>query len=208
MKQDERIERYVLGRMTPSEEAEFEAYFLSNQACLDQLELTERLYKGMQANSVDKVTPIQSKPRVWKQPIPLWAAAAALILVLLMPTPFNTSQRLAPNSDLNVYRLEMANVRASEFDAVKVTQSDSQLVFAIYVDTEIPEFDYPKYGFTLTNQKGEQVFTTSALHLTSTSEIFINMGLQHFESGVYDFEVSGYNNTTKTPLHSGLIQFN
>ena len=38
------IERYILNQMDDEEASEFEAFFLSNQECIEQLEMAEKLY--------------------------------------------------------------------------------------------------------------------------------------------------------------------
>jgi len=89
LNQDERIERYIMNKMTEEEASEFEAYFLSDQECIEQLEIAEKLHQGMQSlefKDNDNVVSIrQSKKAWWAIQIPLLPIAAAILVYIFLP---------------------------------------------------------------------------------------------------------------------------
>lgn len=77
------IERYLKGTLTPDEERAFEEAYVGDPALLEELELVERLQKGIEdldaAGGIDRPTARGTRPNplLGKQ----WAMAASVLLV-------------------------------------------------------------------------------------------------------------------------------
>ncbi|WP_317930332.1 hypothetical protein [Halioxenophilus sp. WMMB6] len=97
---DERVDRYLRGKMTEAEELEFEIEYLDNPRLLAEVEMVERLMRGLELNKSLPSTPRAATTTMrpvsltdtlkqwlsdWFTPQTAWgAAAAAIVLVPLM----------------------------------------------------------------------------------------------------------------------------
>jgi hypothetical protein len=76
------VERYLDGRLTPSEQEAFEEFYLAHPDVLEELELTERLRQGIKdLGEAGELERSLERPRSWKWALstPQYAAAASLL---------------------------------------------------------------------------------------------------------------------------------
>ncbi|NVK57898.1 MAG: hypothetical protein HWE26_20045 [Alteromonadaceae bacterium] len=205
---DERIERYIFNKMSDSEAEEFEAYFLSNSACLEHLEVAEKIHQGLQSLHADSdmqnvAESIPQKQPVWHKRVPVWLLAAAILIALVIPRVDRLFQPISEPSGVQVFNIELAATRADDAKAIELNVTDSQALLSFYVDTEIARFDHKEYGFRLLNAENEVVFNASNLKLNNASTLFVNLGHNLVPPGLYTFEVYGGTQSNRLLMQSG-----
>lgn len=212
MHKDTRIERYILGQMDEGEAEAFEADFIANQACLDQLELAQRLHQGMQDLKHDALfeqanTPMAAKAW-WQQSIPAWSLAAAVLLTVVLPVSLQHSPAPLSSPVVDVISVELAGLRGEEFRGeegheFQLSLGNSQNLLSFYIDTDIPQFNANSFDFVLRNAEQQVVFETSGLTLNNASTLFINLGTRKFEAGDYQMQIFGHKSGSRQLLQSG-----
>ncbi|MGQ8365496.1 hypothetical protein [Glaciecola sp. 1036] len=208
---DERIERYILNKMSEQEASEFEAYFLSNQSCLEQLEIAEQIHQGLLAlqqsgDMQDMLAKQKAKKRFWQKPVPLWSLAATVCLVLLIPIIQITSQGSGEADQIRVVNIELASVRGEGENTIELNLTGTQTLLSFYVDTETPQFDHPSYGFQLSSEDNQIVFRSTNLTLNNASTLFVNLGNMRLAPGSYFFEVFGSSGNDRFLMQSGHLE--
>jgi len=207
---DEHIERYILGKMSKHESEEFEAYFLSNQACLDELEIAQKLHMGMQYLGNDSVFDDTKKSiiksRIWDKKIPVWSLAAALILALVAPQLILIRSSIPVNNNIEVVGIELAESRGTLQDIPIVNSQAQQVLLSFYIDTDTPTFKHSSYLFVLINSEGQTVLKVPALKLNNVSTLFVNLGTADFDKGLYEVQIFGETDEEPLLLQSGTMQ--
>jgi hypothetical protein len=83
------IERYLAGKLTPSEEGPFEEHLIDCQECLDRLETINRFRRGLRTAAAedDPVTvPPKAMPAAWQSlPRRSWYVAILALMVVSVP---------------------------------------------------------------------------------------------------------------------------
>ncbi|WP_448554082.1 hypothetical protein [Thalassotalea montiporae] len=213
------IERYILNQMSEDEMTKFESYYLANQACLEQLELAEKLYEGIQANASLLAQEIPStrdskaanQRHWWQQKIPAWSLAAA-ILIAIIPNQYmqianNDSHQIA---ELNVIGLSLADTRSiNEIIDINITKNQ-QVILSTYIDTELDAFTYPTYRLELISSATlSTAWSSPHLKRDNNDMLFINLGTNNFKSGRYKFSLIGINKEGgESTLKAGVISLN
>lgn len=216
MQQDSRIERYISGQMDPEEELEFEAFFVSNPACLDQLELAQKLHqemqKGMQNLKHDAVFEGLNVPSVhrvfWKKPIPAWSLAAGIMLAVTLPGLFTSQQSIQPRQQVEVLSIDLAGLRGSGAQSTVLDIHAGQTLLSFYIDTDVPAFNAPRYGFSLSDHNNTIVFEATNLPLNNTSTLYVNLGDEVFEAGEYQIQLFAINESKRQLMQSGKVKIN
>ena len=96
-KNDEVIERYVLGQLSPSEEAAFEAHYFECESCFREARLLDALRETMKSGLEGKELSIHNWKKEKKFPLfgflttlmrtqPVAAAASVLVILLIYPS--------------------------------------------------------------------------------------------------------------------------
>ncbi|WDD99645.1 hypothetical protein [Thalassomonas actiniarum] len=215
LEEEQLIERYILRQMTEEEASEFEAFYLSNQECLDQLELAQRLFQGLEmiAEAPDvapepKVVQISSHKSWWQRQVPAWSLAASLLLAIL-PSGYlyhTLSQQSFPDSHISVVNLPLSELRGAE-QAITIKRDDKQVILSAYIDTDIINMDFPLYGFQLSKGDAEDpVWQLEDLQLTSDGMLYIDLGKNYLQAGRYQFNLFGLEDGERQVLlKSGLL---
>lgn len=211
MQRDSKIEQYLLGQMSPSEEAEFEELFVTDHSMLAQLELAERLHRGMKALEKDdlflKVNTEQKKVAWFKKRVPAWSLAASIFVgVLTGYMGFNNDTR-SDNTAVNVVNLELASQRSNTSITAKVAQRSQQTLLSIYIDRAIAKLNYPAYMFELFDDHDKPVFSSQSIMVNAVDMLYVNLGQTKFESGEYRFQLVGLDDNERQVLMSGDILF-
>ena len=154
------IEKYILRQMTEEEATEFEAFYLSNQECLDQLEFAQRLSQGFkQIEAAPEGTlagfyTVKETERKswWRRGVPAWSLAASLLLAILPSTVLY--QMLQPNnadSAISVVNFTMPELRGKELQGdeqgVVINSNGRQVILSTYIDSDLESMDFPAYSF-------------------------------------------------------------
>ena len=213
MQQESKIEKYLLGHMSPSEELDFEASFVTDHDMLEQLELAQRLHQGMKLLERDKIfaeNESSTRKLAWyNKRVPMWAFAASITLCVL--TLYMSFSEQAPKGlhGVNVVNLELATLRGDEEGeaAAKVVQLEEQTLLSMYIDKAVPTFDYERFQFVLNDESGQRIFASSSATLNNADMLHINLGYQKFEPGQYQYQLIGLENNQSQVLQSGYILF-
>jgi hypothetical protein len=128
------VERYLLGRLTPREEAEFEDHFLLCRQCQKRQQEESPLLGELLRGCVAWAGSPRPQRRSWFLPVPAWGLAAALgaaavyvslVLPVREPRPaaVETAQFRLPVVELSVFRAgsgEVGRVKAGEPFALRL----------------------------------------------------------------------------------------
>ncbi|WDE12432.1 hypothetical protein [Thalassomonas haliotis] len=216
LEEEQLIERYILRQMTDEEASEFEAFYLSNQECLDQLELAQRLFQGLEmiAESPDvahepEVVQISSHKSWWQRQVPAWSLAASLLLAIL-PSGYlyqTLSQQSLPDSGISVVNLALSELRGAG-QAITIKRDDKQVILSAYIDTDLENMDFPSYGFQLKSTKtAGPGWRLVELELTSDGMLYIDLGKNYLKAGSYEFDLFGLSGGDRQVLlKSGLLE--
>ncbi|BFT28944.1 hypothetical protein D210916BOD24_01200 [Alteromonas sp. D210916BOD_24] len=213
MQQESKIEKYLLGHMSPSEELDFEASFVTDHDMLEQLELAQRLHQGMKLLERDQIfaeNDTSTSELAWyKKRVPMWAFAASITLCVLTVYMGITEQAPKGLHGVNVVNLELATMRGDEEvkAAAKVVQLEEQTLLSMYIDKAVPTFDYERFQFVLFDESGQRVFASSSATLNNADMLHINLGYKKFEPGQYQYQLIGLENNQSQVLQSGHILF-
>lgn len=197
MQLDDRVERYILGQMDEQEAERFEVYFLSNQDCLDQLELAEKLHQGIRDLEHDVIFEGLHPPKraigFWQKRVPAWSLAAALVVAVILPNALVKKPEMNSPSDIEVFSIDLAGTRNIERAPLSLNLNAQQSLLSFYIDTDVPAFNYEKFEFVLTNEVNVQVFKAGNLRVNNASTLYVNLGAEEFEDGEYQLQLFGRN---------------
>ena len=232
LEEEQLIERYILNQMNDQEASEFETFFLSNQECIEQLEMAEKLYQGLGLISesmdvkveVSKMKAASNDAHWWTKKVPAWSLAAMLMIAILpsgllfqqlqqgdshQSDGFQSDrpQSDRPQGTISVISFSMSQVRGENEPAIEIKGGDKQVILSTFIDTEVEGFDYPAFGFELKNQNSDEVaFQVSDMQLNNDGMLYVDLGSDYLEPGDYKFSISNISeNKEKTMLKSGVL---
>lgn len=150
---DERIDRYVCGRLSPQDELEFEAEFIGNPSLVKKIEEAYALKQCLAEaktqggfNKSDKHFSLQKWWRYFAVPQTAWGAvAASLLLVPVFLSSIPQSKRMSVNP-VSVYMLDEEKFRSS------VDQAENKCVIKI-----APGQSQKLIGFTVPSAAGGDI---------------------------------------------------
>lgn len=223
MAANQQIERYLLRQMDEQEASEFEAYYLSNNECIDQLEMAERLLEGLRfaKDSQPLSTPIiatkkaANDSRWWRKGLPVWASAA-MVMITLFPSLMmynELKQQSGPSAELSVLSLPLTETRSADQQVIKVPFSEQRMILSMFVDTELEQMVHPSYTFELSaiNQVKSQnanPWIFNQLKLDHNDMLYIDLGKSVVSPGSYHFTLLGLSeNNDKSEVSSGTVTF-
>lgn len=204
----ERIERegivdlYVLGRLAPAEAERFEEHYLSCPACLEQIELTERLRAVATRAAVVEAAP-RRRP-AWspfgakKTPLLL---AAALLLAALTPS-YLWWRAGAARPEVNALILNLAAVRGGGVppdQQVQLGEGTPSLVLVL----ELEAGGSLRYRAAL-RREGQPVWSGDDLRLNAQDTLVLTLPASLLAPGDYQVEVAPAEITAPTarPIRS------
>ncbi len=223
MAANQQNERYLLRQMDEQEASEFEAYYLSNNECIDQLEMAERLLEGLRfaKDSQPLSTPIiatkkaANDSRWWRKGLPVWASAA-MVMITLFPSLMmynELKQQSGPSAELSVLSLPLTETRSADQQVIKVPFSEQRMILSMFVDTELEQMVHPSYTFELStiNQVKSQnanPWIFNQLKLDHNDMLYIDLGKSVVTPGSYRFTLLGLSeNNEKREVSSGTVTF-
>lgn len=233
MAESQKIERYLLRQMNELEESEFEAYYLPNNECIDQLEIAEKLLEGLRFaktsnpldNSVVSINPATRKAandsHWWRKGLPVWASAAMLFIALLPSVMMYQELELQsrPNAELSVISLPLTETRSATQQMFIIPFSKQRIILSMFIDTELEQMQYPRYVFELTpisnpESNGGQSRTSSNslmisdLKLDNNDMLYIDLGKSVVNPGSYRFALRGLTgHSEKQEISAGTVTF-
>ncbi len=207
LEQSQKIERYVLNRMDEDEATEFEAYYLSNQDCLEQLEASRRLHQGLQlVEGSEEAVSVQVSDQAaasndshwWKKKLPAWSLVAS-VMMMMLPTSYLYQQVITqklPQPGLSVVNLSLSATRSAHQLETIMQQSEGRTVVSVFIDIELQDVPLSDYGFIL---KKQNTITTELsmknLKLDSNDMLYVDLGDSYLLPGTYDYEITGSSST-------------
>lgn len=223
MAANQQIERYLLRQMDEQEASEFEAYYLSNNECIDQLEMAERLLEGLRfaKDSQPLSTPIiatkkaANDSRWWRKGLPVWASAA-MVMITLFPSlvMYNElKQQSGPSAELSVLSLPLTETRSADQQVIKVPFSEQRMILSMFVDTEFEQMVHPSYTFELSaisqvKSQNANPWIFNQLKLDHNDMLYIDLGKSVVNPGSYRFTLLGLSeNNEKREVSSGTVTF-
>ncbi|MFC3120128.1 hypothetical protein [Agaribacter flavus] len=206
MNQNEKIERYILNKMSEEEASEFEAYYLSNEACIEQLELSERLYRGIKliTPELDREDELLGSKRAntsqafWQKNVPVWSIAA-MFMLLLLPNVWYLSKMDGSYQDIQVVNIDLSSVRGTTSDVIDIYRTNKQTVLATYIDREAPHLQFEQYGFSLT-PIGKQVPEIQVLDAEISPDDMLYINLKGVAPENYSLKIFGLSESSDKAL--------
>lgn len=210
---EQRIQNYILNKMSDEEATAFEIEYLADQACIEQLEIAKKLYQGLcviaddsdaliaKNNSstqvvadkdVDKM--VIKTPKWWQKNVPSWSIAATVLVMLLPFTFLQSAKNIAalPSAPIRVINIEMADFRGAKNNTLTVDNTNQQLILSTYIDTDRKDLVYPTYDFTLYAQHNNNaVMTLANISLNQDNMLYFNLGQNKVENGQYHYSIIG-----------------
>ncbi len=212
---DQRIERYLLGRLSEQEEAEFEAYYLSNQDCLDQLEAARKLMQGLQLveREPEAGLPVESSRRAandvhwWQIRLPLWVAAAMMLMTLLPGILVFTQKSMDSNGVVSVTQVSLGGLRSMRQDSITLEASRGRQILGFYIDPALKEYMFPAYALRLTRAAQPVMYLRDLQRDQRQSMLYADLGVNRLVPGTYQYRLSGIRQGHKDRvLKQGIIQ--
>ncbi len=221
MAKDQTIERYLLKQMDDDEASDFEAYFLSNRECLEQLEMTSKLYDGLKHSEKTKQSSVATvKNRLpasnddvwWRKKLPVWATAA-MLLVFMTPSVYlyqENKEYTLPQSTLSVISLPVSTTRSAEKSETIIELSGGRTIFSVYLDTELEGMSFPNYQFSIRKLSStSKEWKSSKLMLDINDMLYVDLGTSFLTWGEYEYNILGReNNSVPIIISTGILQIN
>jgi hypothetical protein len=148
IKNDEVIERYVLGQLSPSEEAEFEAHYFECDTCFQEVRLLDSIRESMNRGIETKVLAIHNLKQdkrfpflgffrtiAFRQPL----AVAASVLVILLIYPSWRGMVAVPELERSIEQMQrpQANVETVFLQQVRSGRPGEKQIVTLETDTSM-----------------------------------------------------------------------
>jgi Putative zinc-finger len=118
VEQDGVVDRYLLGRLPAEEAARFEEHYLGCAECVEQLELGERLHRGLRRAVAQDVVEVAAARQVgWLVRLvrsPALSAVVVIVVIVGLPGLFVYRKHERLGHELEVVRSTVAELRQSD----------------------------------------------------------------------------------------------
>ncbi len=206
---DERVDRYLLGKMTEAEELEFEIEYLDNPGLLAEVEMVERLIRGLKLNEnllSENATPptAEAKPQKakpgfgetlknwlgeWFTPQTGWGAVAATVVLVPALTVLNPNQQQSSVQGTYVHILGQ-KVRSSTKieEVINIEPGQNHLVVGF---TTEPSFGVPDpITVKVFNENNQLVWQQAELLPDYRWNVYLSITSDNLEPGLYRYELT------------------
>lgn len=213
------VDRYLMRRLSAQETDLFEDHSMSCSACLSQLELAERMQRGLQSvfeglatgvpaagvpvaedsRKVDGPPPVSSGR---DRPVPYrrYALIAASLLVVV-PLVYLTIEvwRLRQRLSLSAAPEAIINLPSFSLSPVRDSGPGNEPSFMVRVGKnadwlvlalQVDGRDYSPYSVTLLDETGRETWSGAGLMLDGMGEIRLGLAARLFETGIYHLSVN------------------
>ena len=201
--QENKIERYILKQMKEDEASEFEAYYLSNDQCITQLEIAEKLYEGIKSSvhlldissdiANSKITAANDS-NWFKKSVPAWSVAALLVIMIFpMSVIYNTSSNFQDGSSpISLVNFELAGLRSNDVRTLTIQGGDVRNIIAIYIDTSLKQNVFDSYVFEIRDEKNNMLMSQiNNLKVDVNDQLVFELELSHLANKNYQFILTG-----------------
>lgn len=218
---DERVDRYLRGKMSEEEELEFEIEYLDNPDLLAQVEMVERLIRGLKLNEatlsqaahVAELGAVYNtkaaeptfgeKVKQWLSdfftPQAAWGAVAAALFIVPLMSVINTT----PNPEVNAVQqvqgttLHLLGQRVRSTtkaeDVIYIEPQQGNLVVGF---TTEPTFGVPEpLTVTVYNEQDQIVWQQANLQPDYRWTVYLSVNSSALQPGQYRYELSNSEET-------------
>ncbi len=203
------IERYVTGRLSDDEAARFEEYFLEHPECAVQVQLAQRLQRGLEAVAAREVVQtavatsmgsrfLRSRAAIF---LPLLLVAVALLPLFLYQRIGQLEEDLAATQHprVNTPIFELTAFRSAEINAtpphlLTLSAEPEWIVLAL----ALSERELPAYDAELRSASKGSLWQASDLRPDPLGRLVITVPSTLLPPGDYEFEVEGVTGTGTT----------
>lgn len=197
IEQHQIVDRYLMGRLPEEESARFEEHYLHCQACLDALEVAEKLRAGLQrtaaadaARSVQGLAVIAWLARLGRSR-QIATLAGAFLVAALLPATF-LYRELARERQPHV------NVMSVSLDRVRDATAEPPVRFPLRPPDEWIQFslpltypDQPRYRVVLIGPSDEEIWRDEGFVPDVDNYLRLSFPARRLAAGDYRFRVEG-----------------
>ncbi len=204
------VERYLQGKLTPSEEAAFEETYLGDPDLVDQIELAERLREGLGELALAGELP-RSRPRrrlAFLASAPYAAAASVLLAAsLLLSTVLyvqNAELRARASGEIPAFRIEP--LFATRGDGHVIARPDEGEWIMLMVDPGASDYETYRVTVRPSQPAAAPLVQTSGIEPGYEETLAVGVPGARLVPGDYEVIVEGdadgeWRPVTRLPLH-------
>lgn len=212
---DDRVDRYLLGKMTEAEELEFEIEYLDNPDLLAEVEMVERLIRGLKLNESAQVVPPSqaaakvAKPKTpglsqrigqwlqeWFTPQTGWGAVAATVFLVPTMMLLNPPAEQADQVQGTYVHILGQKVRSSKKIEEVVYIEPNQTHVVIGFTTE-PSFSAPEpVTVKVFDEQNQLVWQQAGLNPDYRWSVYLSITSEELQPGIYTYELSSNGQVT------------
>lgn len=207
---EEIVERYVLGKLSPEEEKEFEEHYFSCDNCFKEVRRTEWLVNLLREQAKRGELPLDQYPErrpffalEWLKSPTRYPAAAAVLAVLLLilsypawqgiltvPKLKGTIEKLSrPQANIRSFSLQQTRgIEEGQIPSIGIGAEEGVFVLNFTIlEKTIPN---PQYEAEILNQEGKQIWKGKDLKGVGEYEVFsVACNTSFFREGIYTLKV-------------------
>ena len=199
IRDNEVIERYLSGVLTPDEEQAFEEVYLGDPEILDQIEAAQRLRDGIKGLAAAGRLERLRSPAPWRRMLasPRYATAASMLLAIsltfstvLYRENRNLREDGVSQTSMVTRLVALESVRGGNVIEIPAPAQDELIV--LQLDAGIVAYD--TYRGTLTRRDGEQsetIWTRADLAQEPNETILIGVPGRALRPGEYEARLEG-----------------
>lgn len=210
---DERIDQYVCGRLSPQDELEFEAEFIGNPSLVKKIEEAYALKQCLaeaKKQGASNASGAHFSPQKWWSyfAVPQTALGAVAASLLLVPVILNQQSEYSSGSvnPASVYLLGEETLRGEPVQKKSVYEIDlqsshSQIVLGFVVP---PSAGEPlAWDIEILDKDSSRVWYGEGLYGNLQSVVYVVVGREVIKEGTYTYKISA--ETEGNAINSGII---
>ncbi len=208
------VDQYLMGQLSPSDVDRFEAYYLSCKETLEELETTEKLIKGFAKNTLAEASRGRAKSQALMAAAPVarpsrnWAAMAASLLAAAAiafgaytQSQLSDVRQMVASADINFPIISLGATR-SVYSARTIEIPAKPVRIAFALDIGFPQSD--NYEVVLKDAEGLVVWSATALHPDTLDSLTFSLPAGTLSAGKYEFIAAPVDNK-EDPVRIGLV---
>jgi hypothetical protein len=185
------VDRYLLKRLTPEVEAEFEEHYLGCRHCLNQLENSRETMQAVRGAGVEEV-PARRLPG-WLMPVPALGLAAAMAMAVIYvsvrrPAPAPVEPRAsAPPAAARAPVIELQSYRSGQ-DRPATVRADAG--FTLRLDLR-GLAAYESYRVEIVGEAGEPAWRQDRVAASGPERLEVRVEPARLQPGAYWVRLTG-----------------
>ena len=191
IEQQDIIDRYLVRKLSPDVEAEFEDHYVACPECVDKLQLERQAIAIISETFAEGGT--EPAGRRFFFPLSAWGLAAALSAVAVYVTAARrapTPQVESPRSALSLPVVELESYRAGATQIPKMTPELAKSAFLLRLDLRGVS-THEAYSLTIVNDSGEHVWSGAATVPSGSDWLQVRIEGARLDAGAFWVRVSG-----------------